>query len=89
MQDRGRERAYIRDPRSHGLSVTEGCWLMGPSRSTYYDRPEMTADDTAIVEAIAAICDDFEHYGCAVSEPLFGKRHDRQSQEDPPPDARA
>ncbi|MER9313878.1 IS3 family transposase, partial [Mesorhizobium australicum] len=36
---------------------------MGLSRSTYYDRPEKTADDTAIVEAIAAICNEFEHYG--------------------------
>jgi hypothetical protein len=33
------------------------------ARSTYYDRPEKPADDTAIVEAIAAICDEFEHYG--------------------------
>ncbi|MER8492734.1 IS3 family transposase [Mesorhizobium australicum] len=53
----------MRDHRSHGLSVAEGCRLMGLSRSTYYDRPEKTADDTAIVEAIAAICNEFEHYG--------------------------
>jgi putative transposase len=36
---------------------------MGLSRSTYYDRPERAADDTAIVEAIHAVCDDFECYG--------------------------
>jgi putative transposase len=36
---------------------------MGIARSTYYDRPEIGADDTAIVEAIAAICDEFEAYG--------------------------
>jgi putative transposase len=36
---------------------------MGIARSTYYDRLEKTSDDTAIVEAIAAICDEFEHYG--------------------------
>jgi putative transposase len=36
---------------------------MGIARSTYYDRPEKTADDTAIVEAIFAICDAFECYG--------------------------
>ncbi|RRH93981.1 transposase [Mesorhizobium tamadayense] len=33
---------------------------MGIARSTYYDRPQKTADGTAIVEAIAA---RFEHYG--------------------------
>ena len=35
---------------------------MGIARSTYYSRLENPADDT-IVEAIAAICDEFEHYG--------------------------
>lgn len=63
MHDRGRETAYIRDHRSHGLSVAEGCRLMGLSRTTFYDQPRSAADDTAIVEAIAAICDEFEHYG--------------------------
>ena len=36
---------------------------MGIARSTYYDRPETTVDDTAIVEAMFAICDEFEVYG--------------------------
>ncbi len=36
---------------------------MGIARSTYYDRPELALDDTAIVETIAAICDEFETYG--------------------------
>jgi len=36
---------------------------MGIARSTYYDKPTMTLDDTALVEAIAAICDEFEAYG--------------------------
>lgn len=36
---------------------------MGISRSTYYDKPEITVDDTAIVEAIATICEEFEAYG--------------------------
>ncbi|APG93376.1 IS3 family transposase [Sinorhizobium americanum] len=36
---------------------------MGIARSTYYDRPEGLADDTAIVEAMFAICDEFEFYG--------------------------
>lgn len=36
---------------------------MGIARSTYYDRPVETTDDTAIVEAMFAICDEFEFYG--------------------------
>lgn len=36
---------------------------MGLARSTYYDAAPAAADDTAIVEAIAAICDEFECYG--------------------------
>ena len=33
------------------------------SRSTYYDAPVSAPDDTAVVEAITAICDEFEYYG--------------------------
>jgi putative transposase len=36
---------------------------MGISRSTFYDHPVAAHDGTAIVEAIAAICDEFEFYG--------------------------
>jgi putative transposase len=36
---------------------------MGIARSTFYDDPTPALDDTAIVEAIAAICDEFEFYG--------------------------
>jgi putative transposase len=36
---------------------------MGLARSTFYDQPRSAADDTAIVEAIAALCNEFEHYG--------------------------
>lgn len=32
-------------------------------RSTYYDRPAAGLDDTALVVAITAICDEFEAYG--------------------------
>jgi hypothetical protein len=35
---------------------------MGIARSAYYDRPQKQADDTAIVEVIFAICDEFEFY---------------------------
>jgi putative transposase len=36
---------------------------MGVSRSAYYDAPVSARDDTAIVEAMAAVCDEFECYG--------------------------
>ena len=36
---------------------------MGLARSIYYDAPRRAADDTALVEAMAAICDAFEAYG--------------------------
>ncbi|MDX8548670.1 IS3 family transposase, partial [Mesorhizobium sp. VK25A] len=37
--------------------------MTGIARSTYYDRLEKPADDTAIVEAMFAISDEFEFYG--------------------------
>jgi putative transposase len=36
---------------------------MGIPRSTYYDTPVLASDDTAIVETMGAICDEFECYG--------------------------
>ena len=36
---------------------------MGIARSTYYDPPAITVDDTALVEAMAAVSDTFEAYG--------------------------
>jgi putative transposase len=36
---------------------------MGIARSTYYDMPGAKLDGTALVEAICAICDEFEAYG--------------------------
>ena len=36
---------------------------MGIARSTYYDQPKGSADDTALVEAMHAIKDEFEAYG--------------------------
>lgn len=36
---------------------------MGIARSTFYDVPRIAFDDTALVEAMAAICDEFEAYG--------------------------
>ena len=53
------KRAYVRDFRSAGLGITEGCRLMGIARSTYYDRSPAGLDDTALAEAIAGICGEF------------------------------
>lgn len=36
---------------------------MGIARSTHYDGEAEACDDTAVVEAIAAICEEFESYG--------------------------
>lgn len=36
---------------------------MGIARSTYYDQPAVSIDDTALVETMAAIVDSFEAYG--------------------------
>jgi putative transposase len=36
---------------------------MAIARSTYYDVPSAPRDDTAIVEAIAGVCEEFEFYG--------------------------
>jgi hypothetical protein len=45
------------------LSIAEGCRLMGIARSTFYDKTAAMQDDTAIVEAISRICEEFEFYG--------------------------
>lgn len=36
---------------------------MGLARSTFYDKPSAACDDTALVEIIATICEEFERYG--------------------------
>ena len=36
---------------------------MGIARSTYYEAPGATPDETALIAAITAICDQFEAYG--------------------------
>jgi hypothetical protein len=57
------KREYIRHHRPRGLSIVEGCRLMGLSRSTYYDVPSSPIDDAALVTTMIAICDEFEAYG--------------------------
>jgi putative transposase len=39
---------------------------MGIARSTYYDRPQAQIDDTALVAAIAGICEEFKAYMAGV-----------------------
>jgi len=36
---------------------------MGLARSTFYENPAQSGNDTAIVGSMAAICKEFEHYG--------------------------
>jgi hypothetical protein len=63
---------------------------MGLSRSTFYERPVSAPDDVAIVEALAAICEEFENFGWRRgSRRAAPSRRDRQPQKDPAPDARA
>ena len=40
---------------------------MGIARSTYYHEPKSPADDTTLVEAMHAIKDEFEAYGCRIA----------------------
>lgn len=62
---------------------------MGIARSTYYDTPVSTPDDTAILEAIGAICGEFEHYGWRrVRAALLQQGHGSKPQEDQTPHAR-
>ena len=57
------KRDYVRRCRPAGLGIAEVCRLMGISRSSFYQQPTVAHDDTAIAEAIAAICNEFEFYG--------------------------
>lgn len=47
---------------------------MGIARSTYYDAPTRAADDTALVEAMHAIKDEFEAYGWRRMQAALGQR---------------
>ena len=47
---------------------------MGISRSTYYDEPKRAADDTALVEAMHAIKDEFEAYGWRRMQAALGQQ---------------
>ena len=47
---------------------------MGIARSTYYDAPTRAADDTALVEAMHAIKDEFEAYGWRRMQAALGQQ---------------
>jgi putative transposase len=50
------------DRRPRGLSVAQGCRLMGIARSTYYGAPPANRDAESL-SLIEAICEEFEAYG--------------------------
>lgn len=47
---------------------------MGVARSTYYDTPKRAVDDTALVEAMHAIKDEFESYGWRRMQAALGQQ---------------
>src|SRR3979409_394841 len=46
------KRDYIRHSRPDGISITEGCRLMGIGRSTFYDTPDAGASDAPTVSTM-------------------------------------
>src|SRR5260370_36072743 len=57
------KREYIRHCRPRGVSIAEGCRLMGLGRSAFYDTREVRARELTIVGEMKTICDEFEAYG--------------------------
>src|SRR6266545_2414213 len=58
------KREYIRRCRPGGLSVAEGCRLMGLARSTYYDEIKgQPIDEGRLMTHITEICAEFPRYG--------------------------
>ena len=47
---------------------------MGIARSTYYDAPKRAVDDTALVEVMHAIKDEFEAYGWRRMQAALGQQ---------------
>jgi hypothetical protein len=58
------KRDYIRDHRPRGLSVAEGCRLMGIARSTYYDVPAARTGDAELLSG-----SEMTGNGVATSDP--------------------
>jgi transposase len=49
------KRDHLRHCRPDGVSIAEGCRLMGIARSTFYDRPAAGADDATVVAQMKSI----------------------------------
>ena len=47
---------------------------MGIARSTYYDKPKRAVDDTALVEAMHVLKDEFEAYGWRRMQAALGQQ---------------
>src|SRR5262245_39631555 len=57
-------REYIHCCRPAGLSIAEGCRLMGLTRSTFYAEPQVQPiDEARLVEQIKAVCAEWPAYG--------------------------
>src|SRR5215468_39089 len=58
------KREHVHSCRPRGLSVAEGCRLMGLARSTYYDEPKsQPIDEARLVEQIKEVCAEWPAYG--------------------------
>src|SRR5438876_8535673 len=58
------KRDYVRHRRPRGVSVAQGCRLMGLARSTYYDEPQgQLIEEARLVERIKEICAEWPSYG--------------------------
>src|SRR4029434_4150859 len=57
------KRAYVRDHRPPGVSVAQGCRLMGISRCGFSALPADGRVNGKIVGEMQAIADEFEAYG--------------------------
>jgi len=58
------KRDHLRHCRPNGLSIAEGCQLMGLARSTYYDEPaSQPIAEARLVERIEEICAEWPSYG--------------------------
>ena len=85
------KRDYVRHRRPRGLSVAEGCRLMGLARSTYYDEPAgQPIEEARLVERIKEICAEWPSYGYRrVTAELHAEGMPRQPQEGHAADAGA
>jgi hypothetical protein len=58
--DAAEKRDYIRHHRPFGISISQGCRLMGIARSTYYHERAQRVREAELLATILAVCDEFE-----------------------------